>query len=72
VRVLLATLIRAVFWGTFSARMKHPEQDVTNTEAITAAATNRPLTAHLHSHGDVDVWVSSHRFFYQSCGRLRE
>src|ERR1700722_1292996 len=52
---MLLTVIRAVFWGSFSARTRHAEQLATNTEAITAATTNRPLTSHLHSRSGPDA-----------------
>jgi hypothetical protein len=70
---LLLTVIRAVFCGTFWSRIKHPAHDAATTKAVIAAATNRLLTGHLHPQSRmVTIWLWSHRFFYQPCGRLRD
>jgi hypothetical protein len=60
VRVLLSTVIRAVFSVTLS-EPKHPAQDAT-TKTVTAAVTNRPPTAHLHSDSRLKRVLSSHAF----------
>jgi hypothetical protein len=66
VRVLLSTVIRAVFCVALSSCTEHPEQDAATNEASAAAVTSRFLTGHLPV--PTTAWtcvVFVARFFYQ-------
>jgi len=66
VRVLLSTVMRAVFCVALSL-VKHPEHDAATNEALTAAVMKRRPTRHLPTHAGLSCTL-----FLSACVRPRE
>jgi hypothetical protein len=66
VRVLLSTVMRAVFCVALSS-VKHPEHDAASNDALTAAVISRRPTRHLPTHAGLSCTL-----FLSACVRPRE
>ena len=66
VRVLLSTVMRAVFCVTLLS-VKHPAHDAATNEAFTAAVISRRPIGHLQTHAGL-----SRTLFLSACARPRE
>src|SRR3984957_2746927 len=66
VRVLLSTVMRAVFCVTLSS-VEHPEHEAASNEALTAAVISRRPTGHLPTHAGLSCTL-----FLSACVRPRE
>jgi hypothetical protein len=66
VRVLLSTVMRAVFCVALLS-VKHPEHEAATNEALTAAVISRRPTRHLPTHAGLSCTL-----FLSACVRPRE